>query len=60
VVLDEGMDAEPRQRLSAEVEEIEQYRESGHDVFAYFNNDDAGHAVTNALELRDLLGQRNS
>ena len=35
---------------------IDRWRRAGHDVYAYFNNDDAGHAVTNARELRDLLG----
>lgn len=28
----------------------------GHDVFAYFNNDGYGHAVRNALRLRELVG----
>ena len=37
-------------------ERIDGWRRAGHDVYAYFNNDDAGHAVTNARELRDLLG----
>ena len=30
---------------------------SGHDVFAYFNNDGQGHAVRNAERLRELVGQ---
>jgi uncharacterized protein YecE (DUF72 family) len=34
---------------------IEGWQRAGHDVYAYFNNDDAGHAVTNARELRSLL-----
>jgi uncharacterized protein YecE (DUF72 family) len=35
---------------------IDGFRPSGRDVFVYFNNDDAGHAVANARELRGLLG----
>jgi len=38
------------------VEKIEEFRDSGHDVYAYFNNDGGGHAVTNARELQELLG----
>lgn len=29
---------------------------AGHDVFAYFNNDIGGHAVRNALTLKELIG----
>jgi uncharacterized protein YecE (DUF72 family) len=35
---------------------IHDFRRSGRDVYAYFNNDGGGHAVTNARELRELLG----
>jgi uncharacterized protein YecE (DUF72 family) len=35
---------------------IDGFRQAGHDVWAFFNNDVAGHAVINARELRDLLG----
>ena len=35
---------------------IDEWRRAGQNVFAYFNNDDAGHAVTNARELRSSLG----
>jgi uncharacterized protein YecE (DUF72 family) len=35
---------------------IEAIRRAGHDVYVYFNNDNGGHAVTNALELKALLG----
>ncbi len=35
---------------------IDDYRRAGHDVYAYFNNDDRGYAVQNALELAALLG----
>ena len=31
-------------------------RRDGRDVFAYFNNDGHGHAVRNALRLRELVG----
>jgi uncharacterized protein YecE (DUF72 family) len=37
-------------------ERLAEFRDAGHDVYAYFNNDDRGHAVTNARMLRELLG----
>ena len=30
----------------------------GRDVFAYFNNDGHGHALRNALRLKELVGSR--
>ncbi|HXG23450.1 MAG TPA: DUF72 domain-containing protein [Chthonomonadales bacterium] len=36
-------------------ERIDAYRRGGCCVYAYFNNDYAGHAITNARELRGLL-----
>jgi uncharacterized protein YecE (DUF72 family) len=36
---------------------IGDYQRAGHDVFVYFNNDGGGHAVANAAELREELGQ---
>ena len=44
-----------RAQLAGWAEAIRAIRESGHDVFVYFNNDDAAHAVRNAQELRGLL-----
>ena len=44
------------EQLRAWAARIDCWRRAGRDVFAYFNNDDAGHAVTNARELADLLG----
>ncbi|MBM7799403.1 uncharacterized protein YecE (DUF72 family) [Microlunatus panaciterrae] len=35
---------------------IAEWRSSGRDVYAYFNNDGEGHAVRNALTLRELAG----
>ena len=35
---------------------IGEWRSQGRDVFAYFNNDGHGHAVRNALRLRELTG----
>jgi uncharacterized protein YecE (DUF72 family) len=35
---------------------IVEWRSQGRDVFAYFNNDGYGHAVRNALRLRELTG----
>ncbi|MBI3911034.1 MAG: DUF72 domain-containing protein [Armatimonadetes bacterium] len=39
-------------------ERIEAFRRADRDVYAYFNNDVEGHAVTNARELQELLGVR--
>ena len=47
----------PTARLRLWAERVEAYLESGRDVFAYFNNDDAGHAVADARQLRALLGE---
>src|SRR4029078_11764734 len=35
---------------------IDEWRSQGRDVFACFNNDGHGHAVRNALRLRELIG----
>jgi uncharacterized protein YecE (DUF72 family) len=34
---------------------IREWREQGRDVFAYFNNDEYGHAVRNALRFKELV-----
>jgi uncharacterized protein YecE (DUF72 family) len=45
------------EQLRAEAEWIKQQSRKGRDVFAYFNNDAQGHAVTNAADLkRYVLG----
>ena len=36
---------------------IGEWRSQGRDVYAYFNNDGYGHAVRNALRLRELVGE---
>ncbi len=36
---------------------IGEWRSQGRDVYAYFNNDGHGHAVRNALRLRELVGE---
>lgn len=41
--------------LAARAEEIRADLAAGRDVYAYFNNDEAGHAVRNASELKALL-----
>lgn len=41
--------------LRAEADRIRDYCEAGLDVYAYFNNDLGGHAIHNALELRELV-----
>lgn len=40
------------QFLSAEAQRIREYRSRGLDVFAYFNNDQNGYAVKNAVDLK--------
>lgn len=35
---------------------IRAWRETGLDVFAYFNNDEGAHAPRDALRLRELVG----
>jgi uncharacterized protein YecE (DUF72 family) len=39
---------------------IAEYAGAGRDVFAYFNNDAAGHAVANAAELRQLVAEQTA
>jgi uncharacterized protein YecE (DUF72 family) len=38
-------------------ERIREWQAGGRDVYVYFNNDGAGHAVRNAAALRGMLGQ---
>ena len=38
------------------VDRIGEWRSQGRDVYVYFNNDGHGHAVRNALRLRELTG----
>ena len=45
-------------QLQSWAERIDGWRRAGHDVYAYFNNDDAGYAVANARGLRAMLGLR--
>jgi uncharacterized protein YecE (DUF72 family) len=35
---------------------IERFLGEGRDVYAYFNNDEQGHAIRDALALKRLLG----
>ena len=35
---------------------IQEWRDQGRDVYAYFNNDGGGHAVRNAWTLRAMVG----
>ena len=44
------------QYLSAQAQRIRDYRHQGLAVYAYFNNDEAGYAVQNALSLRRYVG----
>jgi len=45
------------QFLTARAREISRHLADGLDVYAYFNNDAAGHAVRNALQLRTYVGR---
>ena len=46
------------QRLAAWADRIAEWVGAGHPVWAYFNNDLGGHAVTDALRLREYVGRR--
>lgn len=37
-----------------------EWQQNGKDVYIYFDNDQAGYAVTDALSLKEMLGQTNS
>jgi uncharacterized protein YecE (DUF72 family) len=43
-------------RLEPVAEQLEGWLDDGHDVYGYFNNDYQGHAVTDALWLKERLG----
>ncbi len=43
------------QYLTAQAQKIQDYLQKGCDVYAYFNNDEDGHAVQNAQDLRRYL-----
>jgi uncharacterized protein YecE (DUF72 family) len=45
----------PLEDLQWWADRIGEWRQTGHDVFAYFNNDEQGHAVRNAITLSRLL-----
>ncbi len=45
----------PITQLRKWADRIEELREAGRDCFAYFNNDGGGYAITNALQLKELL-----
>jgi uncharacterized protein YecE (DUF72 family) len=47
----------PEHHLRAWAERIGRLAREGHDVYAYFNNDDRAFAAFNARELRELVGQ---
>jgi uncharacterized protein YecE (DUF72 family) len=46
-----------RKELQAEAKQIKTYLTQGLDVFAYFNNDEQGFAVRNAMELKRYVQQ---
>ena len=49
-----------RQFLVAQARRIRGWLAQGLDVYAYFNNDEAGYAVANARDLKRFLGERSS
>lgn len=46
------------ERLQADTRLIRTFASQGRDVYIYYNNDVGGHAVRNARQLMELLGQR--
>ena len=48
----------PRTDLHWWADRIREWADTGHDVYAYFNNDGDGHAVRNARTLRQLVATR--
>ena len=46
----------PHQALAAEAARIREYLARGLDVFAYFNNDACGYALSNAVDLKRYVG----
>ena len=44
-------------QLQRQADVIQGHLANGVDVYAYFNNDQHGHAVRNAVELRDLVAR---
>ena len=44
-----------RQRLKTWAGRIRQWRDEGRDVYCYFDNDESGYAVANALQLRKMI-----
>ncbi len=47
----------PRRAIARWAEWIEERAHHARDIYVYFNNDQGGHAVTNARELRAMLGE---
>jgi uncharacterized protein YecE (DUF72 family) len=47
-----------RAHLAGWAETIRAWHAAGRDVYVYFNNDFSGHALTNANELREMVGAR--
>jgi uncharacterized protein YecE (DUF72 family) len=47
----------PRRTLARWAEWIEGRAEKARDIYVYFNNDQSGHAITNARELRTMLAE---
>ena len=48
----------PRETLAAWAGEISAWAAQGREVFCYFDNDEAGYAALNALELQEMLKDR--
>jgi uncharacterized protein YecE (DUF72 family) len=48
----------PRDTLAAWAQDISRWAGQGKSVFCYFDNDEAGYAIQNALELQDMLAGR--
>lgn len=48
------------QALTACARQVHEYKQKGMDVYIYFNNDEAGHAVNNALDLKRYVENAES
>lgn len=44
------------QQIAGDAESVKRWLAEGRDVYAYYNNDIGGHALTNARQLRDAVG----
>jgi uncharacterized protein YecE (DUF72 family) len=46
-----------KEQLRPWARDLKRWRAKGHDAFVYFNNDLQGHALSDTLDLLDLVGE---